>query len=269
MNEKTARWLLVPLIFAAAGIAYWRYSVPPDPSAPDGRQSAALAVDADPSVDRDRIEREDAPSRPLSLSAKALDGAAAASKKDWPSSAKNEVDARWLASRFYPTEDDFKKYLFSGGAALPADLEPDNVAEILSAHKLLRGRQLSEEVRRDARISMENAATRGATYALVALGMAYENGTDLKTYIESQAYFRAAIMLGDWTVSLRPKRSLDTFADALASMKAVALLERMDRARAQRGLQPLRRDNRPGLESSMAAIEPYALMPEPLAEPKP
>lgn len=262
MNEKTARWLLVPLLIAAAGIAYWRYSVRPDPSAPNGRQSAA-AVEADPVVGRDRIDGEDAPSRPGALSAKAEEVAAAAPKaKRWPSSAKNEAGARWLASRFYPTDQEFKTYYFSGGAALPADLEPDNIAEILSAQKLLRGRHLSEEVRRDARISLENAATRGATYALVALGLAFENGTDLKTYIESQAYFRAAIMLGDWTVSLRPKRTLYTAADAFASMKALALLDRMDQARARRGLQPLRRDTRPGLESFMAGFEQDALMQE-------
>ena len=274
MSKGNTRWILALLAVVAAGVGLWRISTSTDPSGPNGSETPAVAhsgdtatLTAQPALDASGV---DEPSRPESSSVARSDiRTAAPIAKEWPKSAKDEEDARWLASRLYPTDREFKNYYYSGEAVLPADLDPDNVAEILSAERLVTGRHLSEEVRRDARIALENAATRGATYALVALGLAFENGTDLRTYIESQAYFRAAIMLGDWSVSLRPKRQLLTAADAFASMRALALLVRMDQARAQRGLPPLRRDVRPGLEYFMAGIEADALMQQPPQDPSP
>jgi hypothetical protein len=152
-----------------------------------------------------------------------------------PAGARSEEDAVWLRRYLYPTSEE----LYTG-PLLAADNMPRNSGEITGAEAAL----FREGLHEDAELSLNNAAMMGSIYALIALAQSYEQYDP----VLSRAYFRAAIMRGDWLIALRPFMANLTWSqDGLASLLALQMLEDFDHQRALRGLPPLRREMRPGL----------------------
>jgi hypothetical protein len=152
-----------------------------------------------------------------------------------PLGSRSDEDAAWLRRYLYPTADELQ-----AEALLTADNMPRTSREIAGAVAALSG----EDLREDAERSLNNGAMQGSIYALIALAQFYEHHDP----VLSLAFFRAAMMRGDWMVALRPPHpNLDWAEDSLASLLALQMLEDFDHQRALRGLPPLRREVRPGL----------------------
>lgn len=163
---------------------------------------------------------------------------------DGPEGARSDQDAAWLEAYGYPTEVESAS---AGSVNVPERIDPQDGAAITNAAQAL----LDEHEHGKANASLLDAAANGSIYALVALGTFFEPVDP----ILSQAYFRAAITRGDWMLALRMKPPLDTLQDAQATLLAIRLLEEFDRQRARRGLPPLEREVRPGLDDFLATLQ--------------
>jgi len=153
-----------------------------------------------------------------------------------PFGSRSAEDDEWLRRHLYPTADDIA---LAGTLPLPLDEMPRSAADLANAAKAIEGEALREAAGR----TLENGAGMGSVQALVALAAYYE----VRDPILSQAYYRAAIMRGDWMLALRLKPNLDNGEDALATMAAIEILDGINRQRLARGLPPLGRETRPGL----------------------
>lgn len=164
--------------------------------------------------------------------------------RDQPAGSRSDEDAAWLRSGLYPTQDEIDASRLEGQEL--SKYVPQTSLETARAERAL----YRDESRAEAEGQLLSSAELGSIYALVALAQYY----DPTSPVLSQAYYRAALMRGDWLVAMRPKPSLDNIQDALASMTALQILEGMDQRRASRGLPPLGRDMRPGLEQFSAEL---------------
>ena len=163
-----------------------------------------------------------------------------------PAGSRSEGDSEWLRRHLYPTMQELdaaRDGLDSGSYAVPKSSQ-----ELASAaHSIYR--EADREVAEDQLLS---AADLGSIYALIAIGDYYQSAFP----VVSVAYYRAAVMRGDWTAALRPRnRDLNHLEDGLASLKALQILEGIDQRRAQAGLPPLRREVRPGLDEFAVGLE--------------
>lgn len=141
---------------------------------------------------------------------------------------------------------------------VPTDLVPKSIEDLMIAQRKLRDPSRRDE----AEAVLERGAVRGATWARVALGQTLEPVAP----IDSQAYFRAAIALGDRAPALRFRPGMDHASDALATLRSIAILERIDSERVIRGLPRLARDVRPGLQHVIESVEPNSRLLHPRPE---
>jgi hypothetical protein len=187
----------------------------------------------------------------------AASAARRAISKSRPVNAQSDEDVRWMAARFYPTREEMSEVAALTGVALPEDLVPRSTRDLLIAQRAL----LDPARREDATTTLENGAIRGATFALVALGVTLEPISP----IDSQAYFRAAVQLGDWSPALRYRPAMDHASDTLATLRSIQVLERIDAGRVARGLPRLSREVRPGLQLVIDSVTPNSRLLNPEA----
>lgn len=162
--------------------------------------------------------------------------------------AKTQEEADWLNANLYPNEEELSAPAHPDD--LPPDLIPRSARDLSAAQNVIGQKHVSDEDRERARAVLLNGAADGYAFAFVALGMAFEQSSP----VEAQAYFRAALYLGDWSVALRPRVQLPHMADVAASLMAHQMLSEADDMRAQRGLPPLARKVRPGLDPMLAVF---------------
>ena len=100
---------------------------------------------------------------------------------------------------------------------------------------------------------IQSAADQGSIYALETFARIFEseNGPG----IQSEAYYRAAVMRGNWGAGLHSDPRLNARDRYFADVRAFEILQNMNRRRAAAGLPPLGRDVRHGLDDAIELIQ--------------
>src|SRR5690606_14735395 len=113
---------------------------------------------------------------------------------------------------------------------------------------------MDDDSRKRALEFLNAAAVSGSIYALETMGSIYSPGM-LDKPIKSEAYYEAAEMLGHWNLAYRVTPPLPTDDRVLAAPLAQQILNNIERDRRNRGLPPLQRTVRPGLNERLLEIQ--------------
>ena len=164
---------------------------------------------------------------------------------------KTREEADWLHRNGYPSWEQAQLYNGTGSPQdLPEDLRARSAADVVLAEKVAR----TNRAYRDQAIAViQSAADQGSIYALETFARIFEseNGPG----IQSEAYYRAAVMRGNWGAGLHSDPRLNARDRYFADVRAFEILQNMNRRRAAAGLPPLGRDVRHGLDDAIELIQ--------------
>lgn len=161
----------------------------------------------------------------------------------------------WAKERLYPTEAEFgRSTLYGTDLPLPPDLIPRTTQELYDSAQMAFDSTGRED---DARTALLNAATNGAVYGLVAMGQALQASRP----VESEGYYRAAQLLGDWSVVFRPGHTLNVVQDRTATLYGFHIVNVLNERRSAQGLPPLVPIVRPGVDAALAELIEYSQSP--------
>lgn len=165
---------------------------------------------------------------------------------------RTEDELLWLTRNSYPSQAERDHAL--GGAPNEHAL---NAADGVTPTEIIQAEQLAvlfPDKQRVAGSFLKEAAIQGSTYALESMARMLSH-PHINNPVQSEAYFRAAALRGDWNMHLRAgKPSLSSENDLLADLLAQQIIENINLQRRNRGLAPLYPDPRPGLDEFLAEI---------------
>lgn len=161
----------------------------------------------------------------------------------------------WAKERLYPSEAEFGRSIPPGtDLPLPPDLIPRTTQELHDSARMAFDSTGRED---DARTTLLNAATNGAVYGLVAMGQALQASRP----VESEEYYRAAQLLGDWSVVFRPGHTLTVVQDRTATLYGFHIVNVLNDRRRAQGLPLLVPIVRPGVDAALAELIGYSQSP--------
>lgn len=169
-------------------------------------------------------------------------------------STQEKVD--WLNRHHVPPIGDLNDAVRDHKALALRDLQAPLDGRLLARAEVAA--MLRPDLRDAALARLDRAAADGSIGALVSLDRVYQTGA-LADPVRAEAYARVAAMRGDWGMRL-PSYVLDEVQNWHANLLAQRIARDYDRERRRRGLAPLGRDLRPGLDAQLD------LMPDALAE---
>lgn len=165
---------------------------------------------------------------------------------------KNAEEVAWLMRNGYTSQAHLEEALQT-----PPDKNKLNAKDGVSPEEVLMASQLAvvDPHSQEAAIEfLEEAALQGSALALEEMGMLFGHESALDP-VQSEAYYRARSLRGDWTEDMRPRRRLSAKENLTADLMAQQIIDSIDRQRAQRRLPPLPRDLRPGLGAALGQIQ--------------
>lgn len=164
---------------------------------------------------------------------------------------KTDDELAWLKKNSFPSEEEMRT-----GASGRAQAGEFSISDGYSAFEILRAENYgltNAEDRGRATDFLGRVAADGSIYALEALGNIYSAGPG-KNIVQSEAYYRAAIIRGNWNAILRARPNMSRQDEMVADLMAQQIILNLNRARARRGLPPLEYDPRPGLDEFSRSI---------------
>jgi hypothetical protein len=162
---------------------------------------------------------------------------------------KSQAEADWLNRNGYPS-----KRALDAAMAMPPTrdcLKPDY--QVASVRIICAGQLAlySPAEQKNAIAFLEQEAGNGSIFALEELGQINSHPTSNKP-IAAEAYRRAAIMRGNWTLEITGSWIAISDQDGvLASLMAQQILNDLNDYRSNRGLRPLSTDSKPGLKNAL------------------
>lgn len=173
-------------------------------------------------------------------------------KGDYSIYAPNTTDElKWLKKNSFPSDEEMR-----AGASGRAQAGEFSISDGYTAFEILRAENYGIANVQDRERAVDflgRAAADGSIYALEALGNVYSIGAG-KNVVQSEAYYRAAIIRGNWSAILRARPGISRQDEILADLMAQQIILNLNRARAGRGLPPLGYDPRPGLDEFSKSI---------------
>lgn len=161
------------------------------------------------------------------------------------------AQVEWLNRHRYAHIDDLQHATATAGQLTPRDLEGGIDAALIARAEVAA--MFRPDLRELALSRLEEAAVDGSMGALDSLHRAYQPRAH-RDVVRAEAYARMLEARGDWVWRVRPY-ALDELQGIHANVLAQHLLDRYDLARRQRGLPPLRRDPRPGIDEALRSAE--------------
>lgn len=165
---------------------------------------------------------------------------------------RTEDEVLWLTRNSYPSQAE-RDHTLGGAPNEHALHAADGVTptEIVQAEQLA---VLFPDKQRAASSFLKEAAIQGSIFALESMARMLSHPR-INNPVQSEAYFRAATLRGDWNIHLRAgKSSLSSENDLLADLLAQQIIENINLQRRNRGLAPLYPDPRPGLDEFLDEI---------------
>lgn len=164
---------------------------------------------------------------------------------------KTDDELKWLKKNSFPSQEEMRT-----GASGRAQAGEFSISDGYSAFEILRAENYgltNAQDRERATDFLGRVAADGSIYALEALGNIYSAGPG-KNIVQSEAYYRAAIIRGNWNAILRARPNMSRQDEIVADLMAQQIILNLNRARTRRGLPPLEYDPRPGLDEFSRSI---------------
>jgi hypothetical protein len=171
---------------------------------------------------------------------------------------KSQEELLWLRRNGYPSDEALKDAINNG----PPSINDLVLEDGISAWELVRAEQialLDPQNRKQAISFLQEAANQGSIYALQALGLVYGDPRS-GNVVQSEAYYKAAAMRGDWSAHMRITQVQPSAEQAfISSLMAHQILESMDQSRKAKGLQALGVDPRPDVNDFLVKLYEEAM----------